>query len=60
MVKVGLILKIWGVAKMRIQCVHMYVFHFFVMYFHDTLIFRKKTYVPILASDNNLHQTYYS
>ena len=30
------------------------MFFIFVMYFHDISIFRKKTYVPRLASEYNL------
>ena len=34
-------------------CEHRY-FSFFMMYFHDISIFRKKTCVPMLASQYNL------
>ena len=38
------------------MCAHR-CFSLFVMYFHDISIFRKKTYMPMLASDYNLCQS---
>ena len=43
-------------AKVGNQHVHRDVFLFFVMYFHEISIFRKKTDVPMQASEHNLCQ----